>query len=213
MKTTMKLADLMRSPNYKSIINLTNYFQARENGLRLMHYRWALIKNHDNIKDEHFKKIMTDFFSGVTKEQLNEINAERKTIEMLPDELKKIAKKRHQDLINQYTLNFCYSRGDVIKDCIQGEYANHNLTNFLDKLVNQYKILRKHRDKEGIERYTISSPDKITALYNRMTIELLLERWSDEKIAELCKCGLYIEHPELKEADEILSKLKNLKKK
>ena len=52
-------------PGYMSIIFLTNHFQGKQ-GLRLLHYRYALVKN-DEINEDWEQK-MEEFFGGKLKQ-------------------------------------------------------------------------------------------------------------------------------------------------
>lgn len=45
----MHIEKVFGNKKYRSIICLTNLYEGNE-GLRQLHYRWALIKNHDNIE-------------------------------------------------------------------------------------------------------------------------------------------------------------------
>lgn len=196
MKTPMKIEDILESPHYSSIINLTMSFQEKEDGLRVMHYRWALIKDHDRITEPTFVKNMNDFFSSqYSQEQINNIMKEsQKDIEKLPNEIKNIfISKKNTDLnirkdMENHNLNYFYKTGEIKKDCIKGKYANNNLTNFLKKLVTKYEILNKNKDNDGIERYTISDFNKIKSINERLFIKRCLEKFSDEEISELSVC-------------------------
>ena len=53
-------------PSYMSIIFLTLHYHDKEGGLRLLHYRYALVKN-DEISAE-WKQNMTDFFGWKLKQ-------------------------------------------------------------------------------------------------------------------------------------------------
>ena len=57
----MTVEELFDTEHYRSIIILTDIFD-KNNGLRQLHYRWALIKNHDNMKHALFVRAMQDFF-------------------------------------------------------------------------------------------------------------------------------------------------------
>ena len=56
-------------PTYMSIIFLTSHYQEKEGGLRLLHYRYALVKN-DDISVE-WKHEMKKFFGWKLKELYN----------------------------------------------------------------------------------------------------------------------------------------------
>lgn len=53
--------DLFKKEHYRSIIVLTGTYD-KGDGLRAIHYRWRLIKNHDGIKQTYFKKMMKKDF-------------------------------------------------------------------------------------------------------------------------------------------------------
>lgn len=172
MKTEMKLNDLMESPHYESILTLTMYFQDKEKGLRLMHYRWALIENHDNINQNYFVHKMNDFFSSSFNEKQK-------------DELTKLYREQGNTYNFDTDLHDFYKRYPNAKGCIKGKYANNNLSNFLNKLVYTYKILNKYKDTDGIERYYLNDYRKLLAMTQRKTIKRVIETLSDEKIFKL----------------------------
>jgi hypothetical protein len=60
--------------------------------------------------------------------------------------------------MNIPTLKTLYSKNYVVKGCIKGKYANNNLSNFLNKLSDpeEYGILKKQLDKDGLTRYRVS---------------------------------------------------------
>ena len=59
----MTVEEIFQSEWYRSIIFLTREYD-KGNGLRQLHYRWALIENHDGIKQTLFVKEMKDFFKN-----------------------------------------------------------------------------------------------------------------------------------------------------
>ena len=63
-------------PDYMSIIFLTNHFQGKQ-GLRLLHYRYALVEN-DKISSD-WKKEMEEFF-GWKLQQLDIVQETQKCI-------------------------------------------------------------------------------------------------------------------------------------
>jgi hypothetical protein len=64
MKNKWDLEGILNQEHYRSIINLTSKYQDKEDGLRQFHYRWALIKNHDNIDQTSFKNELQEFFQN-----------------------------------------------------------------------------------------------------------------------------------------------------
>ena len=62
MKAKWDFEGILKQVHYRSIINLTSKYQDKEDGLRQLHYRWALIENHDNIEQTSFKRETQDFF-------------------------------------------------------------------------------------------------------------------------------------------------------
>jgi len=66
MKNKWDLEGILDQKHYRSIINLTSQYQNKEDGLRQLHYRWALIENHDNINQTSFKRDMINFFRNPT---------------------------------------------------------------------------------------------------------------------------------------------------
>ena len=64
MKTKMTLLDMVDKPHYKNIIKLTNIYQEKEKGLRQLHYRWALIEDHDGINQTSIIRKMNFFFNS-----------------------------------------------------------------------------------------------------------------------------------------------------
>ncbi len=61
----MTIDEIFDQPVYRSILYLTEKYG--ENGLRQLHYRWALIKDHDGIKESHHVKVLTKFFNTPDK--------------------------------------------------------------------------------------------------------------------------------------------------
>jgi hypothetical protein len=57
----MGVAEMLKQPHYMSILNFTWLFGDNQ-GLRQLHYRWELIKNHDGIKSTRFVEEMKEFF-------------------------------------------------------------------------------------------------------------------------------------------------------
>ena len=64
MKRKMEIAELMKKPHYKSIINLTFHYTKKGKALRQLHYRYALIANHDNIDSKDLLQKMKKFFGN-----------------------------------------------------------------------------------------------------------------------------------------------------
>ncbi|PNX45591.1 MAG: hypothetical protein BV457_09255 [Thermoplasmata archaeon M9B1D] len=64
MKRKMRIAELMKKPHYKSIINLTFHYTKKGKALRQLHYRYALIANHDNIENTDLLQKMKKFFAN-----------------------------------------------------------------------------------------------------------------------------------------------------
>jgi len=59
----MTITELFHADHYRSILFLTlNYDKGQ--GLRQLHYRWALIPDHDTIQSTSFQKEMKDFFKN-----------------------------------------------------------------------------------------------------------------------------------------------------
>lgn len=61
----MTIDEIFDQPVYRSILYLTEKYG--ENGLRQLHYRWALIKDHDGIKESHNVKALTRIFNDPDK--------------------------------------------------------------------------------------------------------------------------------------------------
>lgn len=57
----MTVEEMLKQPHYLAILNFTLVFGNKE-GLRQSHYRWELIKNHDNIKQTYLVNEMKNFF-------------------------------------------------------------------------------------------------------------------------------------------------------
>jgi len=68
----MKIAELIKKPHYKSIINLTFHYTKKGKALRQLHYRYALIANHDNIQNTDLLKKMKNFFGNDLEKLYNE---------------------------------------------------------------------------------------------------------------------------------------------
>jgi len=61
----MTIDEIFDQPVYRSILYLTEKYG--ENGLRQLYYRWALIKDHDGIKESNHAKTLTRFFNAPDK--------------------------------------------------------------------------------------------------------------------------------------------------
>ncbi len=126
----MTVNELFDTEHYRSIIILTDIF-ATERGLRQLHYRWALIPNHDNMKHALFIRAMKNFFNQYSN--LNEKQG-------YPNKLERL-----------------YEEKILAKDCIT---SNSNLSNFLKKLSNQpYNILECIKEDE-VPRYILTEYGK-----------------------------------------------------
>lgn len=108
---------------YMSIIFLTMHFQKKEEGLQLLHYRYALVKKPNIIAD--CKERMEEFFGWKLKQlyYLNEIKKCITTTENLSKYLRKLVKwgaiKRSPDEhfknLATYTINKkCFKKIDLI---------------------------------------------------------------------------------------------------
>jgi hypothetical protein len=118
---------------YRSIIVLTDIF-GKIDGLRQLHYRWALIKNHDNMKHMLFVKGMEQFFDN--------------------------EKIIYEKLGFSNKLERLYSEGVIVRDCIT---SNSNLSNFLKRLSSpQYNILKRF-EKNGVPRYKLTENGRYKA--------------------------------------------------
>ncbi len=63
-KKIWDLEELLKYDHYRSILYLTKNYQYKENGLKQIHFRWALIDNHDNIDQTSIVHQMGTFFSS-----------------------------------------------------------------------------------------------------------------------------------------------------
>ena len=115
-KKRHRFETIINSDHYKSIILLTWKFD-KGNGLRQMHYRWCLMKNHDNIVRTYFVKEMEKFFPDYAEDERP---------------------------LAYYGIEY---------DCIT---SRSNLSNFLNKLVKDYRILEKNEDGD-VPTYSLSS--------------------------------------------------------
>ncbi|VVB59685.1 Uncharacterised protein [uncultured archaeon] len=126
----MTVEELFDADHYRSIIILTDTF-AGEEGLRQLHYRWALIPNHDNMKHTLFIRAMQNFFN--------------------------LEQEIYQRIGYQNKLERLYAEKIIIKDCIT---SNSNLSNFLNRLSNQpYNILQR-LEKDEVPRYILTDYGK-----------------------------------------------------
>jgi len=126
----MTVEELYDTDHYRSIIILTDIF-GKNNGLRQLHYRWALIKNHDNMKHALFVRAMQDFF-----EKDNNL-------------FKKLGYSNKLDQL--------YKEKILINECIT---SNSNLSNFLKRLYHPpYNILNRF-EEDGVPRYKLTKYGK-----------------------------------------------------
>ena len=126
----MTVEELFETDHYKSIIILTDIFAGNE-GLRQLHYRWALIPNHDNIKDPLFVRMIEGFFN-----QQSEL---------------------YQRVYKQNKLERLYTEKIIIKDCIT---SNSNLSNFLKRLSNPPYNILECINKDEVPRYILTEHGK-----------------------------------------------------
>ena len=190
MKTPMTIEDILRRSPYKDIIKLTHRFQHKEGGLRLIHYRWALVVNHDNIKRDDYVQQMTEFFSPqYTPERWKK---ERKTANQIEVQSNvKVAQKENINSgaflesnppqvpeVDNFSLEHLYQIGEVTPGCIQGRRARQNLVNFVMKLSDPkgYNILEKKRDGDGVPRYKIRDYGRILIFLQRDQIKDIVDR-------------------------------------
>jgi hypothetical protein len=159
MKTPMKLEDLFEAPHFRSIIFLTIFFQDRENGLKKMHYRWALVENYGGVKRTRDIKEMARFFSE----------------EAVPA-------KDEADFPGPATIDALAKTRFLEKNCIKGKYANQNLQNFLADLIETYKIMEKDTETG---RYRIRDPYKILNAMLRSDLQKYVQECSDEEILRM----------------------------
>jgi len=126
----MTVEELYDTDHYRSIIILTDIF-GKNNGLRQLHYRWALIKNHDNMKHALFVSAMQDFF-----EKDNNL-------------FKKLGYSNKLDQL--------YKEKILTDDCIT---SNSNLSNFLNRLTRDPYIILKKIEKDEVPRYLLTDYGK-----------------------------------------------------
>lgn len=138
----MKIEEMIKKEPYRSIIELTQSYENpyTKKGLSRMHYRWALIQNHDNIKGTYFKEKMAKFFRSAPCNDKDE---------------KELLHKEHYNARKKYYLEFLYELGIIERDVIRGKRANNNLGNFLKRLVD-IGILVTHGDSDKIMHYTLT---------------------------------------------------------
>ena len=129
------IQEIFSTDHYRSIILLTKFFD-RGDGLHQLHYRYALIKDHDNIYYQDHR------------EQLDKIFGENRSL--------------YQRMgypggkLDQY-----YADKLIIKDSVS---SNNSLFNFLQKLVEDYKILRIVEDEKGNPRYKLTQKGQDEAI-------------------------------------------------
>lgn len=126
----MTVEELFNTDWYRSIIALTDIF-ANTKGLRQLHYRWALIKNHDNMKYMLFVKGMQQFFDKdkIFYKKLG-----------FPNKLERL-----------------YAEGILVRDCIT---SSSNLSNFLKRLSNPPYDILKQFERDGVPRYKLTEYGK-----------------------------------------------------
>ena len=121
-----QISELFLTDHYRSIILLTKFYD-KGKGLRQLHYRWALVKNHGNIYfDDYHEEIETIF--GENKEMYRKMGFRNR-------------------------LEYDYRDKVIIKDCIS---SNNNLFNFLQKLVDDYGLLEKTVGEKDVLWYRLT---------------------------------------------------------
>lgn len=129
----MTVEELFTSDQYRSIIVLTDVY-GNKKGLRQLHYRWVLIKYHDNIK-----QLLQPFF----------IREMKHLFEKEKDTFRKIGYSNKLDQL--------YKEKSLVKNCIT---SNSNLSNFLKRLSNPpYNILIRF-DEDGLPKYKLTEYGK-----------------------------------------------------
>ncbi len=122
----MTVDELFETDHYRSIIILTDIF-GKNHGLRQMHYRWALIKNHGDIKNPIFRRRMKGFYD-------------------LDNEIYK-----KQGFSNK--LEELYAEKIITRNCVT---SNTNLSSFLKRLISDpYNILEK-KVKDDVPYYFLT---------------------------------------------------------
>ena len=56
MEPKWDIEGILKQEHYRNIINLTSKYQHKENGLRQLHFRWALVEDHGGISPTFLKK-------------------------------------------------------------------------------------------------------------------------------------------------------------
>lgn len=164
-KTRRKMTaeEIFKTDRYRSIIFLTDFFDNGE-GLRALHYRWALIKNHDDIGTTPEIREMEKFFKG---------------------------KEKHIDMYRRLgfsnKLEWLQKRGLIKKDCIT---SCTNLSNHLKKLTEDYHILERIAGENKVGRYRLSKNGWIKAkqwMINNW-INSLPEKLKEQLLEKLSEC-------------------------
>jgi len=150
-KTIYKLFD---SDQYSTLIWLTLRF-GQDQGLKPMHYRWALIENHDNITQTPHIIEMEKFFSKQFR--------------------------KWGDYSIKYSLDEFFEHEDHKKNCIS---STSNLSMYLKKLVYDYKIFKRTK-VENNNRYEIIDYDKYEDELLRADSIEMIKNCSDKFVAEL----------------------------
>jgi hypothetical protein len=149
----MKIIEKIEKEPYLSIINLTESYENpyRKTGLERMHYRWALIENHDNIKRTSNKNKMIKFFRKSPLESKDK---------------KEFAKELYDRRKNDY-LELLYELKIVKKDIIRGKSANNNLGIFLNSLVDE-GILSKDKGANNLLHFSLTEKYTFIVVCNRL---------------------------------------------
>jgi len=122
----MTVDELFETDHYRSIIILTEIF-GKNHGLRQMHYRWSLIKNHGDIKNPIFRRRMKGFYD-------------------LDNEI-------YKKLGFSNKLEGLYAEKIITRNCVT---SNTNLSSFLKRLISDpYNILEK-KVKDDVPYYFLT---------------------------------------------------------
>ena len=120
------IEELFRTDHYRSIILLTKFFDTGQ-GLRQLHYRWALIKDNDDIHPQDYRELNAVFRDNISLDQIH-------------GSMGRKLDRYHDERL-------------IIKNSV---VSNNTLFNFLKKLVDDYGILKTIEDDKGVLRYRLT---------------------------------------------------------
>jgi len=171
-KRKMTIEEIFDSAIYRSIILLTDCFD-KGTGLRQMHYRWALISNHDNIIEPSLisEEMKTFFEETMTFKNIDVIG-----------EWKQFYNDQYKYKTSNSKLDRLFNEGIIKRDCVT---SDSNLSNKLKRLTDEYHILEKVLIDREVVSYIMTRDGYLKA--QRWMANQLVKGIADERLEELNK--------------------------